>query len=308
MSMKPTSTQPQLEVVYNLFEFDQGLFLPNAFVVTLDKQGIFAHIRQKALLHTVEGFGLTIDPVREKLFKIIELLQPDSLEGKFNANKRKQIPLNLLLKETEIKKAVFKYVNRHLDEFLSVVSTLNLPLSFDAERKILVHQFVVDTKEASLEPHLYFKKTKDKVFYRLLLSENQKKWEISTKDVIPVCNHPAWIIADYKLYRIDHINGNMVKPFQTKNEVVIPQASVKTYFRTFILKVAEKVDIEAEGFEVVTNDNLLGSRVEVVRNFFNDQWGLTLQMLYTGVQFNWNEKKEKELPSNFSGTRCVSSE
>ena len=300
MSMKPVSTQPQLEVVYNLFEFGQGLFLPNAFVVTVDNHGSFAHIRQKALPNTIEGFGLELDPVREKLFQIIDLLQPAALEGKFNTNKRKQIPLNLLLREVEMKKAVFKYVDRLLDEFLSIVAGKNLPLSFDAERKILVHQFVVDTKEASLEPHLHFKKTEDKVFYRLLLSENDKKWKISTKEVIPVCNHPAWVIADYKLFRIDHINGNMVRPFQTKNEVVIPRASVKTYFKTFILKVAEKVDIEAEGFEVVANDNLLGSRVEVVRNFFNDQWGLTLQMLYTGVQFNWNEKKEKRTSIEFS--------
>lgn len=300
MSENSTSLQPKLDVVYNLFEFDQGLFLPNAFVVTVDKQGMFAHIRQKALLHTIEGFGLSLDEIRSKLFQIIELLQPASLEGKFNTNKRKQIPLNLLLKEAEVKKAVFKYVHRHLDELLSIIAKNNLPLSLDAERKILVHQFVVDTLEATLHPHLFFNKSSENVFYRLLLSENDDQWEISTKEVIPVCNHPAWVIADYKLYKIAHINGNMVKPFQAKNEVVIPAASVKTYFKTFILKVAEKVDIDAEGFEVVANDKFLGSRVEVVRNLFNDQWGLTLQMLYTGVQFNWHEKKEKRTSIEFS--------
>ncbi len=297
--MKSTSVQPQLEVVYNLYEFDQGLFLPNAFIVTVDKQGMFAHIRQKALVHTIEGFGLPIDPVREKLIQIIDLLQPAALEGKFNTNKRKQLPLNFLMKEKEVKKAILKYVNRNLDEFLSLIAKHSLPLSYDAERKILVHQFIVETGQHFLTPHLSFNKTNGQVLYQLLLSENDKKWQISTKDVTPVCNHPAWVIADYKLYKIDHINGNMVKPFQTKDEVIIPEASVKTYFKTFILKVAEKVDIDAEGFEVVANDTLLGSRVELVRNFFNDQWGLTLQMLYTGVQFNWHEKKEKRTSIEF---------
>ncbi|KAA3635677.1 MAG: ATP-dependent helicase [Bacteroidetes bacterium] len=299
MSMKSTSVQPQLEVVYNLYEIDQGLFLPNAFIVTVDKQGMFAHIRQKALAHTIEGFGLTIDAVREKLLQIIDLLQPAALEGKFNTNKRKQLPLNFLMKEAEVKKAILKYVNRNLDEFLSLIAKHSLPLSYDAERKILVHQFIVETGQHFLTPHLTFNKTDGKVLYRLTLSENGDKWLISTKDVTPVCNHPAWVIADYKLFKIDHINGNMVKPFQTKDEVIIPEASVKAYFKTFILKVAEKVDIDAEGFEVVANDTLLGSRVELVRNFFNDQWGLTLQMLYTGVQFNWHEKKEKRTSIEF---------
>lgn len=301
MAQSPTSKPLRLDVVYNLYEFDQGLFLPNAFVVSVDKQGLFAHIRQKALAHTIGGFDLPFDPVREKLFGIIEWLQPAALEARFNTNKRKQKPLDFLLKEPEIKKAVFKFVNRHLDEILNIISNHKLPLSFDTERKILVHQFMVRTGDFELEPFLFFKKTEAEVFYRLVVAENDQKWNISSRDVIPVCNHPAWVIADYKLYKIAHINGNMVKPFQTKNEVIIPSASVKTYFKTFILKVAEKVDIEAEGFEVVANGKLLGCRVEAVRNFFNGQWGLTLQMLYTGVHFNWSEKKEKRTSIEFMG-------
>lgn len=301
MRNNQASVQPKMDVVYNLYEFDQGLFLPNAFVVTLDKQGLFAHIRQKALVNTIEGFGLELNKVREKIFNLIEMLQPQSLEGRFNTNKRKQIPLNLLLKEAEVKKAIFKFVNRNLDEILSLIAKDELPLCLDAERKILVNNFIVKTGAFELQPQLYFNRTEEQVAYRLVMVEEGEQWHIRTRDVVPVCNHPAWVIADYKIYRIAHINGNMVKPFRTKNEVIIPSASVNTYFKTFILKIAEKVDIDASGFKVVGNGKLVGCKVKAVRNLFNGQWGLTLDMLYPGVSFNWSEKKEKRTTIEFQG-------
>jgi non-specific serine/threonine protein kinase len=300
MPKELTSIPPQLDVVYNLYDFDQGLFLPNAFIVTIDKQGLFAHIRQKALVHTIGGFGLELDPVREKIFTTIELLQPQALEARFNTSKRKQIPLDFLLKEPEVKKAIFKFCNRHLDEILSLIARDKLPMCLDAERKVLVNNFVVETGDFELQPKLHFKKTEEQVCYRLFMEEEGERWHIRTRDVVPVCNHPAWVIADYKLYKIAHINGNMVKPFVNKNEVIIPPTSVKAYFKTFIVKVAEKADIEADGFKVVANGKLLGSKVEAVRNLFNGQWGITLQMLYPGVYFNWSEKKQKRTTIEFN--------
>ena len=39
----------RFEVVYNLEEVTPGLFLPTAYIVSLDKEGYLAHIKQKAL-------------------------------------------------------------------------------------------------------------------------------------------------------------------------------------------------------------------------------------------------------------------
>jgi hypothetical protein len=81
--------QGKHEVVYNLMEVAEGLYLPNAYIVSVDQSNLFAHIRQKALDDTIGAFKLELDAVRSKLFAIIEELQPKNLEKKYSPPKKK---------------------------------------------------------------------------------------------------------------------------------------------------------------------------------------------------------------------------
>ncbi|GJM32571.1 MAG: helicase [Saprospiraceae bacterium] len=282
----------EVDVVYNFFEYSEELFLPTAYIVSRDKQGYLAHIQQKAMEGTIGAFGLELDPVRERLFTLIEELQPKALEKKFNPPRRKAKSLEELLEQKELKANILTYVHRRLDELLRAAVKHELPLAWDAERKVLVKDFVMEPVPLPLEPCLAFKRTENAVHYQLELKEGNKKWKISGREVIPITNQSAWIFADYKLYRIAHINGNMVKPFRQRDEVIIPKASVNTYFKKFILKVVAKVDIEAEGFEIVEHNQLLSCRLEPVKNIFDDNWVISLQMLYRHANFNWSDRKD----------------
>ena len=99
-------TNTRFAVVYNLTAFGEDLYLPDAFIVSLDREGYFAHIQQKALVSTIGSFNLELDPVREQLFELIQELQPKELERQFQPNKRKKITLDGLLAQEEIKKVI----------------------------------------------------------------------------------------------------------------------------------------------------------------------------------------------------------
>ena len=64
-------------------------------------------------------------------------------------------------------------------------------------------------------------------------------------------NEPSWITFDGKIYHIQHINGNKLKPFLQKKEVIIPNKNSIEYFNKFIKNVIKKVPIEADGFSVI---------------------------------------------------------
>ncbi len=282
----------EVDVVYNFFEYSDDLFLPTAYIVSRDKQGYLAHIQQKAMEGTIGAFGLEMSPLRERLFALVEELQPKALEKKFNPPRRKPKALEDLLEMDELKGSILTYVHRRLDELLRAAVKHQLPLSWDAERKALVKDFVLEPIATPLEPCLSFTRTDNAIHYRLELQEGDRRWKISQKEVIPITNQSAWIFADFKLYRIAHINGNMVKPFRKRDEVIIPKASVTTYFKKFILKVVAKVDIEAEGFEIVEHTELLSCQLEPVKHLFDDNWVISLQMQYRHASFNWSDRKE----------------
>jgi len=288
------------EVVYNLAAYSTGLYLPEAFIVSYDREGYLAHILQKALPATIGSFGLELDPVREQLFSIIDALQPKALEQRFQPKKRRTVPLDELLEDRERRRSIVAFVHRRLDVLLTQVVRHQLPITWEVERKVLVKDFLMHTEPAPLQPFLSFRRTHLGVQYRLRLGrEGEAPWKIRKRDVIPVTNHPAWLFVDYRLFRVEHINGNMVKPFRNKGIVTIPGASVKTYFQKFILKVVARVDVEAEGFDIIYDDHLQGCRLEAVRDLFSDRWVLAVRMLYSGAEFNWSDSKDKRTSLQF---------
>lgn len=286
-----SKVEEQYEVVYNLEEVWPGLFLPIAYIVTFDKDGYLAHIKQRAMEQTVGSFNLELTDVRKRLFEIIDLLEPKALEKKFSPPRRKQRPLLTLLEDEEIKKSIFNYVHRLLDELLTQVVKYHFPITWNVERKVLVKDFVLDIGKSDLEARLAFKRTDSEVLYQLQLENGSGPWKIKDKEVVPITNHPAWLFVDHTLYRVPDINGNMVKPFQKRDEVRIPEDKVRTYFQKFIVKVASRVDIDAEGFDVVQFDKLLGCKIEIVPGVFDENLLLSITMQYPNADFRWNDPK-----------------
>lgn len=286
-------------IVYNLSKYADGLYIPTAYIVTTDQDGFLAHIKQRATADTIPSFGLELTEQRQRLFRIVEDLQVKALEKRFSPPKRRHKPLDTLLTDKEIKKAIQLFAHRQLGELLQAVVEQREPITWNVERKVLVKDFLLETHAEPLEPELSFVKTEDSVLYRLQLRQGNRCWRLSQHEVEPVTNHPAWIFLDYALFPVAHVNGNMVKPFRQRDEVRIPQEKVKTYFQKFILKVAARLDIEAEGFDMVYFDELETCSLEVVRSPFTEQLQLSVNMIYPYAEFRWNDPKTKRTSLEF---------
>lgn len=302
MFKPPIVPKEIVDVVYNLNEYAKELYLPEAYVVTRDQEGYLAHIKQKATTATIGAFELVLDPAREVIFRLIDELQTDVIVKHFHKGRRKAPPFIQMLEDRELFKAIQQYVHRRLDQILHLVVKHNLPLSWEVERRVLVKDFIVDIIEQPLDPQLYFKKTEDAVLYQLRLFNGEEEWPIREKEVVALTNHPTgWICADYKLYRLNHINGFLVKPFRQKEEVKIPAASVNSYFRNFIMKIVNKVEVEAEGFAVVQHDELHACRLKATKHLFEDRWVLAVEMVYQDVVFGWQESRKSRTSLDMSG-------
>jgi superfamily II DNA or RNA helicase len=69
-------------------------------------------------------------------------------------------------------------------------------------------------------------------------------------------NEPCWFVTGNKVLRFDeNISGKLLSPFRNKEFVAIPKRMEHQYFSTFIRKIANRCQIEAEGFQV--NDLML---------------------------------------------------
>ncbi|MFM9949430.1 MAG: DEAD/DEAH box helicase [Saprospiraceae bacterium] len=292
-------------VVYNLNQFSEGIYLPDALLVTADRDGRLTHIKQRATPQTVAALDFPKDPLRDKLLRIVEDLQPKALEDKYNAGRKKPLSLAQLLETDDIKSVILNAVHRKMDEWLGLIVQHRLPLTKDVDRRGLVKDFLLELSDEELQPFLLFQRTETSIRYRLEFVGEQGRFNANARNIEPITNHPAWVTVDWRLCRIAHLNGNLVKPFQKKEVVVIPRPSVKTYFERFILKIAEKVDIEAQGFEVVQHTELQGCHIEPVQNVFGGDWVLKVEMVYSRAVFLWSHKKQSKTALEFKGEEDI---
>ncbi|MEO0723833.1 MAG: DEAD/DEAH box helicase [Bacteroidota bacterium] len=291
-----------VDVVYNINEFAKELYLPEAYVVTRDQEGYLAHIKQKATTATIGAFNLELNAERELIFRLIEELQQERIVKQFHTGRRKAPPLIQMLEDRELFKAIQTYVHRRLDQILQLVVRDQLPLSWEVERRVLVKDFLVDTQPRVLEPQLYFQKKPDAVHYQLHLFEEGERWTVQDREVLALTNQPTgWICADYKLYRLNHINGFLVKPFRQREEVIIPSKSVNAYFRNFIMKIVNKVEVEADGFSVVQHNELIACHLKPVQHLFEERWVLAIEMHYQDAVFGWQEARKSRTSLDMSG-------
>jgi hypothetical protein len=167
------SLKTQYQIVFNLWEHAPDLHLPTAFVVRLDKEGLPAHIQQKALPETIGAYEIQADEVLERLFELTDLLQPKSLSEKFSTSKRRVTPIETLWADRDKRKLIEPFIDRNLSEWLRLITENGFLLSWDAERKVLVNDLLVHYQPKPLEPQLFFKKTEYGVLYRLQLANGK---------------------------------------------------------------------------------------------------------------------------------------
>jgi non-specific serine/threonine protein kinase len=293
------------KIVFNLYPYQNSILLPSANVVQLSKDGQLSHLVQRATPATIGAYNLIPSQTELRLFELIELLSPKSLEAKYKQPKAKTWPtLAQLLADTSTKPVVERLIFSKLDVFLSEITQHQFPLTLDAEHKTLAKDVLVHCSEADLLPHLFFKKTPGAgIEYRLRLGTETKHWNICDHDVNPVTNtDPAWILDGHTLYRVSGINGNMVKPFRQKDTILIPPDKARVYFRQFIAKSIRRSHVEAEGFRVEKAEQLQVTRLEVIENVLEKRWLLKPVFEYEGAEFALGERRDRvtsmDVPEN----------
>lgn len=292
-----------IQVVFNLQHYNDLLYLPAALLVETDAQGRLGYMQQRATAATIVPYGIEMTPELSDMFDLIEILTPKNLEAKFKPPKAKSaVALPHLLTDPATKPFVEKFIFDKIDKFLSEIAGNRWPLTLDLERKTPACDMQVSFPEQEIMPHISFLKKEDGVEYRFRLGPEDTPWTIRSKEVLPLTNtDPAWLLVGYDLYRVPGINGNMVKPFRTKDVVQIPSDKAKVYFRQFVAKSAGRTRIEAEGFEVHITRDLMSARLAPTENILEKTWYLQAFFTYRGAEFSHGEKRDIVTAVDYAG-------
>ena len=143
------------------------------------------------------------------------------------------------------------YIGRKLSKIIETLLENDVPFYHLRDSSNLYPEDRISIQKESPRASLKFTRSGEGTQYKLSAFHQDEEIILNQPGNIILVNEPCYYLSGNKLYRFsENISGKLLTPFITRDFIHIPKKLEFTYFSTFIRKIANRCDIEAEGFQV----------------------------------------------------------
>ncbi|MFY0650514.1 MAG: DEAD/DEAH box helicase family protein [Cyclobacteriaceae bacterium] len=243
------------QLIYTLFEHQYLGYLFESFVIQKDSEGRLTFSHQNISAKNATEFSSGLDNNDYELIKLMDSMQPDVVVKKYNKKKMKVNDFFLKIFDPKggnevLQDELKRYTENRRSKILPLLKDKMLfEMGIDGEptwKKIEVLQ-----EPATVLFH--FRRNEDNTHYFPTIKYAGEKVEYQYKDGYILCNEPAFMVLENKLYHFaKNIDGNKIKPFLNKKFIAIPKAIEDNYYRKFVAQLVSSFDVYAKGFDIKT--------------------------------------------------------
>ncbi|HEX2969059.1 MAG TPA: DEAD/DEAH box helicase [Bacteroidales bacterium] len=151
----------------------------------------------------------------------------------------------------KIEKFIRPYIERRVFKCLTIAINEDIPVYFRRIKTATLHsddRLILASEHAF--PVFNFERTPEQTIYRLSLESAGKQINLKDSDSEILTMSPCVIFHDHTIYFVADIDGSKIKPFLTKESIVIPKKNELQYFRTFVLNAVNNFKVEGSGFTI----------------------------------------------------------
>ena len=182
----------------------------------------------------------------------------------------------------KIEKFIRPYIERRIYKCLTLAREEGIPCFYLKEKSTTVHSSdQLHFCAESAIPVFRFDRNDDQVFYTLKIEAEGKTILLKDNQVDIVCIAPCLIRERDRILFVSDIDGSKLRPFLTKEQILIPKNSEHKYFSGFVLNAVSKYKVEGTGIEIIVSQPVK----EALLNLENGIRGipvLILQFRYSG--------------------------
>jgi SNF2 family DNA or RNA helicase len=250
--MKVSIAKP-FQLVYSLFQHEYLGYLFESFVVQLDDKERLTLQHQNISSKNAKEFGTGLDERDYELIKLMDQMQQESIVLKFFKKKIK--PADFFLKvydkekgDQDLQNTIEHYLEARRSRILDLLGG-KMIFEMGRDGEPTWRQIHWMDKKASVLFH--FRRNEDNTHYFPTIKHEGEKLEWQYNGSFLICNTPAWLVVDDKLFRFEKgVDGPKLKPFLNKKFVVIPRKVEQTYYEKFVSNLVASFDVYAKGFEI----------------------------------------------------------
>ena len=251
--MKISTAQP-FQIIYSILNHEYLGYLFEAFVVQLDDKGQHTLLNQNVSIKNIKEFSNGLDEHDFEIVKLINLLQPENVYKKYVGTKKRTVT-NFYLKvfdvqkgEKPIQELIMSYIEKIKAEMLPLLLGKQLYIMGSDGNPIWQKIEVLPEKATVL---FHFMRNPENTHYFPTIKYEGQKVDFQYKNAFIVCDEPAWMILENKLYHFaKDVDGKKFRPFLNKRFIIIPKTIEEDYYRKFVTSIITMFDVHAKGFEI----------------------------------------------------------
>jgi SNF2 family DNA or RNA helicase len=291
--MKVATSQP-FTIVYSLFQHQYLGYLFGSYVVQINSKGELTLLNQIVSTTNVKEFAAGLDADDVELVKAIEAIQQDTILKKFNPKKLSALDFFLKVYDAQkgdklLQEAIAGYVEKWKVEILERLG--NKPIYImgsDNNPAWMPIQRMPDKAKV----YFHFVRNEENTHYFPILKHNNERLQIRHRNAFLISDEPAWLIIENKLYHFDkNVDGKKIRPFLTKNHIIIPRNVEEQYYRKFITPLIANYEVYAQGFEIKYEKADLVPVLSISENQLTN----TVPTLFESAELEINEKETQVL-------------
>jgi superfamily II DNA or RNA helicase len=181
------------------------------------------------------------------------------------------------------------YIERRLYKCFTIARDENMPVYFQKTKAGTLHaEDQLFLSEDNAIPVFRFVRNEEQSAYNLSLESAGKLIDLRKNPVDIITMAPCVIRKDHSILFVSDVEGSKLKPFLTKENILIPKKSELKYFSGFVLNTINNFKVEYTGFEIIEFTPEKESILELETGLKGTP-GITLKYSYQGNKIYANE-------------------
>lgn len=232
----------------------------------------------------------TLNDEEREIVKIINEYTDRDLFKLFSREKNVKEFLEKVTQE-KVDQHIRPYLERRIYKALSIARDENIPVYSRRMKTATLHaEDKLGLVPVNAAPVFRFDRTDEHTVYNLSMEASGSKIDLQYGTSEIICMSPCIVHQEEKVIFVSDIDGSKIKPFLTKENIVIPKKNELQYFKTFVLNAVNNFKVEGSGFEV-TEINPSKEAILELENGIKGT-GLVLIYNYQGNRIFANEPSE----------------
>lgn len=235
----------------------------------------------------IDTLGL-LKPEEQEVIKILNEFSERNLFKLFSRDKSVKEFLEKVTTD-KIEQFIRPFIERRLYKCLTIAHNDNIPVYIRKKKAVTLHpEDLLIPGIDNAVPVFRFIRNEEQSSYNLSLEYSGKILNLRKENIEIICINPCVIRDNNRFIFVSDIDGSKLKPFLSKDAILIPKSSELKYFSGFVRNTINNFKVVGSGFEIIESVPLKEAILEL-ETIVTGNTGLTLQYNYQGSKIYSNE-------------------